>query len=139
MENMNKFDINLNLYRSFYYVAKYGGFTKGSKYALISQSSLSNNIKNLEESLGVKLFDRKSLSVKLTRDGKELFSKLEEIINILNENIEQKEINIGCLRFIADNYLDDVIKEFREDNEGIKINFNFANTTELYQFLKKMS
>ena len=45
---MNKFDINLNLYRSFYYVAKYGGFTKASKYALISQSSLSSNIKNLE-------------------------------------------------------------------------------------------
>ena len=27
---MNNFDVNLNLYRSFYYVAKYSGFTKAS-------------------------------------------------------------------------------------------------------------
>ena len=134
---MNIFDINLNLYRSFYYVAKYGGFTKASKYALISQSSLSSNIKNLESSLGVKLFDRKLSDVKLTRDGKELFSKLEEVINILSDNVEQKEINIGCLRFIADNYLDEIIKTFKEKNSNIKINFNFSNTTELYQMLKK--
>lgn len=46
---MNNFDVNLNLYRSFYYVAKYGGFTKASKQANISQSSLSSNVKNLEE------------------------------------------------------------------------------------------
>ena len=134
---MNIFDINLNLYRSFYYVAKYGGFTKASKYALISQSSLSSNIKNLESSLGVKLFDRKLSDVKLTRDGKELFSKLEEVINILSDNVEQKEINIGCLRFIADNYLDEIIKTFKKKNSNIKINFNFSNTTELYQMLKK--
>ena len=44
---MNKFDINLNLYRSFYYVAKYGGFTKASKHANISQSSLSSNVKKI--------------------------------------------------------------------------------------------
>lgn len=53
---MNNFDVNLNLYRSFYYVAKYSGFTKASKQANISQSSLSSNVKNLEEQLNKKTF-----------------------------------------------------------------------------------
>lgn len=130
-------NVNLNLYRSFYYVAKYGGFTKASKYAMISQSSLSSNIKNLEECLGIKLFERKASDVILTSDGRQLFMKLEEIINIFNSNIETKEINIGCVRFIADNYLDDTISLFKQQNNKIKISFSFVNTTELYELLKK--
>lgn len=58
---MNNFDVNLNLYRSFYYVAKYSGFTKASKQANISQSSLSSNVKNLEEQLNKNFLREKSL------------------------------------------------------------------------------
>jgi len=130
-------NVNLNLYRSFYFVAKYGGFTKASRYAMISQSSLSSNIKNLEECLGIKLFERKASDVVLTSDGRQLFMKLEEIINIFNSNIETKEINIGCIRFIADNYLDETISLFKQQNNKIKISFNFVNATELYEMLKK--
>ena len=134
---MNNFEINLNLYRSFYYVAKYGGFTKASKIAMISQSALSSNIKNLEECLNKKLFDRKISEISLTQDGKELFLKVEEVFNILNSSIEKNEINIGCVRFIADNYLDTAIIEFKKEFPNIKLNFDFQNVTELYQLLKK--
>ena len=134
---MNNFNINLNLYRSFYYVAKYGGFTKASKYALISQSSLSSNIKNLENSLNTKLFDREKSAIKLTNAGQELFEKLEQIINILNGNIQKQEINIGCIRAIADNYLAFVIKNFSKKHTDIKINLIYKNSTDLYQMLKR--
>lgn len=134
---MNNFEINLNLYRSFYYVAKYGGFTKASKIVMISQSALSSNIKNLEECLNKKLFNRKISEISLTQDGKELFLKVEEVFNILNSSIEKNEINIGCVRFIADNYLDTAIIEFKKKFPNIKLNFDFQNVTELYQLLKK--
>lgn len=134
---MNNFEINLNLYRSFYYVAKYGGFTKASKIAMISQSALSSNIKNLEECLNKKLFNRKISEISLTQDGKELFLKVEEVFNILNSSIKKNEINIGCVRFIADNYLDTAIIEFKKEFPNIKLNFDFQNVTELYQLLKK--
>ena len=134
---MNNFEINLNLYRSFYYVAKYGGFTKASKIAMISQSALSSNIKNLEECLNKKLFDRKISEISLTQDGKELFLKVEEVFNILNSSIEKNKINIGCVRFISDNYLDTAIIEFKKKFPNIKLNFDFQNVTELYQLLKK--
>ena len=77
---MKKFDINLNLYRSFYYVAKFGGFTVASKKMMVSQPALSANIKNLEDILGVQLIDRKIGKIALTNNGRELFLKLEEII-----------------------------------------------------------
>ena len=131
------FDINLNLYRSFYYVAKYGGFTKASEYALISQSSLSSNIKNLENILDTKLFERNNNNVNLTKAGKELYAKLSEIANILSGNIEKKEFNIGCIRSLADNYIDRAIKEFIDKYKNIKINIYFENGSDLYQMLKK--
>ena len=104
---------------------------------MISQSALSSNIKNLEECLNKKLFDRKVSEVSLTKDGKELFLKVEEVFNILNSSIDKKEINIGCVRFIADNYLDTAIVEFKNQFPNIRLNFDFQNVTELYQLLKK--
>ena len=83
-------NVNLNLYRSFYYVAKYKGFSKASQYAFISQPSLSTNIKNLEDALNTKLFYRGKnyKEIILTSEGKELYSKLAEIITVLNSDSE---------------------------------------------------
>ena len=134
---MNKLDINLNLYRSFYYVAQYGGFTKASQYALISQSSLSSNIKNLENLLDTKLFDRKNGNVALTHSGRELYTKLKEVANILNSNVEKKEFNIGCIRSLADTYIGEAIRLFVEKYSNIKVNIYFVNNSDLYQMLKK--
>lgn len=134
---MNNFDVNLNLYRSFYYVAKYSGFTKASKQANISQSSLSSNVKNLEEQLNKKLFKREKSDVSLTNYGKDLFLRLEEIKNILDDELINNELKIGCTRFIADNYLADSVSEFKKKNNEAKLSFLFANATDMFQMLKK--
>lgn len=132
-------NVNLNLYRSFYYVAKYKGFSKASQYAFISQPSLSTNIKNLEDALNTKLFYRGKnyKEIILTSEGRELYSKLEEIITVLNSDSEKEELNIGCTRVIADNYLGKVITSFKNKYNNIKIGFKFDNNTELYQLLRK--
>ena len=107
---MHNLNINFNLYKSFYYVAKYEGFTKSSYHASLSQSSLSSNIKKLEEELETLLFNRNGSKIALTQTGRELYDKLEDILVILNsDTYNKKEIKIGCLRFIADNYLEDSI------------------------------
>ena len=134
---MNKFDINLNLYRIFYYVAKFGGFTKASTHINTSQSSLSASVKNLEDLLNKKLFVRTSTDVTLTNYGRELYLKLDEIKNILDDELLHNELKIGCTRFIADNYLCDVVANFKNKNESAKLSFNFANTTDMFQMLKK--
>lgn len=134
---LKNLDINLNLYKSFYYVAKYGGFTNASKHIYLSQSSLSSNIIKLESLLNKKMFNRNFSDITLTDDGKILFLKLEEIIKILDYNQEKQYLNIGCVRFIADNYLDDIISKYKEKYRNIKISIIFENATELYHLLKK--
>ena len=135
---MNKFNVNLNLYRNFYYVAKYGGFTKASYYANISQSALSSNIKKLESELDTLLFNRDNNGIELTQNGKDLYQKLSYVVSILDNDLNiTKEINIGCIRFIADNYLSDSIIQFKNKNKDVRINIDILYNTDLYQKLKK--
>ena len=130
-------NVNLNLYRSFYYVVRYGGFTKASNEISISQSTLSNNIKKLESELGNNLFVRTSSKVELTPYGENLYSKIKQIKNILVTNTEQININIGALRFIADNYLSEAIVKLYQNNKNIKLNLQILDSGKLYQKLKR--
>ena len=61
--------INLDLYRVFYTVAKCGSLTKASEELYISQPAVSQAIKNLENQLGGKLFNRVSRGMELSETG----------------------------------------------------------------------
>ncbi len=134
---MDNFNINLNLYRNFYYVAKYESFTKASEHVKISQSALSISVQKLENELDTPLFIRLNNEIKLTNKGQELYLKLKDIIYILTGEMEKEEINIGCLRFIADNYLEEVIYKFKSIYPNINLKLDFSADTELFQKLKK--
>ena len=76
-------NINLNLYKYFFQVAKYESYTKAAQELMISQPSLSYSIKVLEEQLGIKLFKKEKNRVFLTDEGKEIYDKLIGIFDIL--------------------------------------------------------
>lgn len=91
-------DINMNLLKYFYYVAKYNSYTKAAEILLISQPSLSYSIKVLELQLGKKLFNR-GKTLELTTYGEYLYKQVEEIMNIMDnisfENEVKGKIVIG--------------------------------------------
>ncbi len=134
---MNLLNVNLNLYKSFYYVAKYEGFSNASRVMHISQSSLSSSIKNLEDNLGVFLFNREGQKIYLTSYGKDLYKKIKAVRQIMSTNILKENLTIGCIRFIADNYLDIAISKFKENHKDIQIQIIYSDATNLFHMLKK--
>ena len=80
---MFKTDINLNLYKTFYNVAKYCSISKAAQYTFTSQPAISRAIKKLERELGVQLFYRTLTGVELTDIGKELLEFVEKSYNNL--------------------------------------------------------
>ena len=67
--------------RAFLAVARLGNFTRASRYLYVSQPTLTVQIiKQLEEFLGVSLFDRNNRRVQLTQAGQDLFVPLERIL-----------------------------------------------------------
>ena len=63
-------DINYELYKVFYYVAKTLSFSDASKRLFISQSAVSQSIKALEKKLNQHLFIRSTKRVKLTPEAR---------------------------------------------------------------------
>ena len=65
--------VKLELYRVFKEVAEVGNITAAAQNLFISQSAVSQSIKQLESDLQSRLFARNSRGVSLTPDGKMLY------------------------------------------------------------------
>ncbi len=74
-------DVDLTYLKYFYSVATEGGFTSASKTLGVQQPSVTRGVKNLEEQLGVILFERSGKKVSLTVSGREVFESCERIFN----------------------------------------------------------
>lgn len=72
----------------FYMVATEGGLTAASKKLGIGQSALSIQLKQFEEQLGKKLFERENRRLTLTETGKVALSYAKEIFRLGGEMIE---------------------------------------------------
>ena len=76
-------DINYELYKVFYYVATTLSFSEASKLLFISQSAVSQSIKQLEEQLQVRLFSRSTRGVVLTSEGKMLLDYVSHGLGLI--------------------------------------------------------
>lgn len=98
-------DINYELYKVFYYVARTLSFSEASKQLFISQSAVSQSIKVLEKKLGQSLFVRSTKKVRLTPEGEILFKHIEPAMNLIrkgeNQLLEANSLNGGQLRIAA--------------------------------------
>ncbi|MDV5044135.1 LysR family transcriptional regulator [Vibrio diabolicus] len=81
--------VTLKMLRYFYEVAQTKHFTKAAENLNITNSPLSNRIKELEEVLNVKLFERDSRNVMLTEAGRLLESKCQLIFQTLDVSLNQ--------------------------------------------------
>ena len=131
---------NLDLYKTFYYVAKNENITNAAKELMISQPAVSKAIKTLERDLNTPLFNRKKDGVSLNNAGELLFKKIkqsmeliisaEEDLTSLN-NMEMGTINIGAGNTIMQRYLMPFIKEFHELYPNINVIVHTLTTPEL--------
>jgi DNA-binding transcriptional LysR family regulator len=89
---------DLRQLRAFEAVARYGGFTRASDEVGLTQPTLSTHIRNLETSLGVRLFDRASRSVTLTPTGILLADYARKILDLYEESLEAIQAFTGQIR-----------------------------------------
>ena len=98
-------NINLDLYRIFYVVAKNGSISAAADVLFISQPAITFQIKKLENQLGVSLFTRTKHGMILTDEGKVLFeyvkTGIESISNGENALSNLKNLDSGIIRIGA--------------------------------------
>lgn len=121
-------DMNIRQLRAFVTVAKLGSFTRAAATLHVSQPTLTVQIKRLEESLRLRLFDRNPRSVALTRVGRDLLPGLERALQDLDSIFSDTRdvaserrgvVRIAALPSFAAGILPDVIGEFRAQHPGV--------------------
>jgi len=121
-------------------------FTEAAEAVNISQSTLSQQIQQLEFELKTPLFNRVARRVTLTESGKIFLSYARQTVyvseqgrKILNEinHIERGEINIGVTYAVRE-IIVKAITTFNNSYPNIKLNVFFATTKELIAQLKEM-
>lgn len=137
---------NLEYYKVFYYAASTGSLTKAAQVLTISQPAVSQSLKQLEASLGAKLFIRNAKGVKLTGEGELLYSYVKsgyEQIQLGEEklfqmlHLELGEVRIGASDMTLRFYLLPFLERFHEKYPGIKVIVSNAPTPETLHFLKE--
>jgi DNA-binding transcriptional LysR family regulator len=129
-------NVNLTQVRAFLTVARVRNFTQAAALINLSQPALTKQVKQLEESLNLRLFDRNTRHVTVTRLGRDLipvFQRLliefESVVSNARELGNQKHgvVRIGCIPSIAATYLPEVIAAFRKRNPLVSFVLKDAN------------
>jgi len=134
-------NVNLELYKIFYHVAKNKNITKTANELMIGQPSVSKAIKSLEEQIGCQLFIRSKYGVILTEEGINFYNQIKTAMEIINNaelklnemiNLDYGILNIGVSHTLTQKYLIPFIKEFHNLYPKIKINIITGPTQSLY-------
>lgn len=138
-------NIDYELYRIFYIVAKNGNITRASKELLISEPAVSKSIKNLEGYLGAPLFTRTKKGVNLTTEGITLYEYISKGIEYFKSgeakfseliNLESGTIRIGINTTLTKEFLMPYLETFHKLYPNINIEIRTNLTSELKSMLK---
>ncbi|GAA5234765.1 LysR family transcriptional regulator [Verticiella sediminum] len=93
--------IDLRNIETFYWVATLGSFRACAEKLNTTQPAISQRIASLEDSLGVKLFERDARGVRLTGKGHELLSHAERMLQVRQDMLQaarEQNVMSGSLR-----------------------------------------
>lgn len=139
-------NVDLELYRIFYVVAKNKHMTKASEELFISQPAISQSIKKLESQLGGTLFLRSNKGMELTEEGKMFYRYIKDALEIINnaeadftsfKQLDKGEVKIGISTTLTKLILMDTIKKFHFEYPNIDIKITNDLTSNLILDVQK--
>lgn len=138
-------DINYELYKVFYHVAKSLSFSEAAETLFISQSAVSQSIKTLEKRLNQTLFLRSTKRVALTKEGELLLKHVEPAINLISRGENQLcadpksgiQLRIGASDTICRYYLVPFLNNFHRKYPNIHIKVTNGTSQQCAKLLER--
>jgi len=134
--------------RYFHSVARTGSLSSAAEELHVAVSAVSRQISNLEETLGLQLFERKPRGMQLTDAGELLLAYANrnalEVKNVVAEmrglnTLQQHKITIACPEGMAWEFLPRVTAEFRSFHPGASYDFQVVDAARASQLVKEGS
>lgn len=130
---------------TFTHVAELGSFTRAAELLGYSQSTVSFQIKQLEEELGCLLFERINHTITLTKRGHDLIAYANQVRALteeFKENMEKGEALSGDIHIVTpDSVCDGMINthylDFHNRYPKISVKFTTADTLVMFDMLSR--
>ena len=128
--------------RAFHHVALAGGFSRAAQAMGLSQPSVSDQVKRLEQTYDVLLFQRDTRHVRLTPAGEGLFRLTRELFEVedrIAAHLDQSRAAItGELRIVADSalHVTEAVSRFRQRHPRAHVSISSGNTEEVLARLR---
>ena len=126
--SFNARQLSLRGLRTFCVAARHGSFRLAAQELFITASAVSHQIKNLEQELGVRLFERQVRSLELTEDGRTLFEavdtlvrRVEEVAAELQSHSQRASLRVSVQPFFASELFVPRLAEFTSIHPEIDI------------------
>lgn len=138
--------MNLQQMRYFVMVARLGNVTEAAKALHIAQPPLSRQIKQLEQELGVVLFDRSGRRLHLTETGHMLLHRAEEILNLTDRTVcelssselgQEGILSLGVVPSMSLMVLPQMIAAFKELYPKITYRLLIGESLRVIELLEK--
>lgn len=131
--------MNMKQLETFYWIERLGSFSAAAERVHTTQSTISMRVQELEQSLGVKLFERSHRRVRLTSKGKELVPYVRQLIEITAEiqsRITPSEtlsgvIKVGVIEIIALTWLPEFIRAMQLRYPNVSLQLEVALSLDL--------
>ncbi len=136
----------LDYYRIFYETARYASFSAAADNLYISQSAISQCIRQLERDLDTQLFVRTRKGVTLTKEGMLLFQKVEGAIQSLEQgetllarlhHLDSGSLIIAAGDTITTHFLLPYLERFHATYPGIRIEMANSYSSQMLHLVKE--
>lgn len=131
---MDRPHLPLNALRAFEAAARQGSFTRAAIELCVTQAAVSQQIKGLEDRLGVMLFKRTSRGLVLTDEGTALvptletaFEQIGSVLDRLLDGHYHEVLNVGVVTTFAAGWLIERVSRFEAANPGIDLRISTNN------------
>ena len=137
--------LNLRHLEAFVAIAKAGNFTRAARVLHVSQPALTVQIRELEQSLGVRLLDRNTRTVKLTRMGEQLSPVVERILREVEGVVHHAHdmaagirgsVSVAAIPSVCAMILPKIIAAFQRENTGISVSLRDVTSQKVLAMVK---
>ena len=139
-------NLDLGTLRSFVTIAETGSMTRAAARLFMTQSAISMQIKRLESSLGLLLFERTAKGMITTSTGEQLLGYAIRLLDLNDEAVGrltsqdyEGQVRLGIPSDVIYPHMPDILKQFNRDYPRVQIKLACANSKALKQHLKQGS
>jgi DNA-binding transcriptional LysR family regulator len=131
-------NLDIDALRTFVAVAEHRSFTRAAEVVARTQSTVSVQIKNLEERLGFALFERTKRSVALTPRGEQLLDYAHSLLKLHDEGVRrvmqaplQGRLRLGITEYFAPQHLPAMLQAFGQAHPTLEVEVTTGVTSHL--------